>query len=603
MASASVRAYQGGPETLPARRRIVQDYLNSVPLSAAPGHGEVHGLADGLRVWFGADFERSNRLLGQPQDEPGGLAERGLALREAVALMIAQRRPSHYLGRGRDELEALTDSHLRLLTGAGVLQPALRDAALGARLAFRDLAQDPALARVDGNKGISLARTRLSSLLQMPLYDLDRLDLGARTSLQGELQQAVTTYLHDLAEPAFAQQAGLLGERMLTAEKTRDVRYSFTLFERTPAGNQVRVQTDNTDQPFDINEGSKLELGSTAKLRVLATYLDFVARLHQRYAGLDTKALREVNVDPQDVLSRWALDYLASHPDARLAPMLDAALERTYSASPAERFFTGGGMHTFGNFRREDNGRTPTLREALRESINLPFVRLLRDLVRHAIYRPDGDKAALLRDDRDPRRQGYLDLFVSRESQTYLLRFWNKYKGKDADARMATFLDGLNPGPPGWRRSTATCSPRPTAPPSPPSCARGCPAKPSATSAWRSCTTATGRAPSTSTTRATSPACTRWSCGCWPTCRATRRRASARRWRPVARYAARSTAGCSSPSARTPGTRASAPCWRWRPSSTSTSTGASSATRSTTWCRRWPPHWAAPATARRPWRS
>lgn len=447
MASASVRAYQGGPETLSARRRIVQDYLNSVPLSAAPGHGEVHGLADGLRVWFGADFERSNRLLGQPQDEPGGLAERGLALREAVALMIAQRRPSHYLGRGRDELEALTDSHLRLLAGAGVLQPALRDAALGARLAFRDLAQDPALARVDGNKGISLARARLSSLLQMPLYDLDRLDLGARTSLQGELQQAVTTYLHDLAEPAFAQQAGLLGERMLTAEKTRDVRYSFTLFERTPAGNQVRVQTDNTDQPFDINEGSKLELGSTAKLRVLATYLDDIARLHQRYAGLDAKALRAVDVDPQDVLSRWALDYLASHPDARLAPMLDAALERTYSASPAERFFTGGGMHTFGNFRREDNGRTPTLREALRESINLPFVRLLRDLVRHAIYRPDGDKAALLRDDRDPRRQGYLDLFVSRESQTYLLRFWNKYKGKDADARMATFLDGLNPWP------------------------------------------------------------------------------------------------------------------------------------------------------------
>jgi hypothetical protein len=35
----------------------------------------------------------------------------------------------------------------------------------------------------------------------------------------------------------------------------------------------VRVQTDSTDQPFDINEGSKLELGSTAKLRVLTTYL------------------------------------------------------------------------------------------------------------------------------------------------------------------------------------------------------------------------------------------------------------------------------------------------------------------------------------------
>ena len=43
MVSASVRAYQDGPQTLPARQKVVRDYLNSVPLSAVPGHGEVHG--------------------------------------------------------------------------------------------------------------------------------------------------------------------------------------------------------------------------------------------------------------------------------------------------------------------------------------------------------------------------------------------------------------------------------------------------------------------------------------------------------------------------------------------------------------------------------
>jgi membrane peptidoglycan carboxypeptidase len=37
MASASVRAYQDGEETLPARRRLLLDYLNTVPLSARPG--------------------------------------------------------------------------------------------------------------------------------------------------------------------------------------------------------------------------------------------------------------------------------------------------------------------------------------------------------------------------------------------------------------------------------------------------------------------------------------------------------------------------------------------------------------------------------------
>lgn len=51
MFSAGVRAYQNGPDTLNARKDIVRDYLNSVPLSAVPGHGEVHGMAEGLRVW------------------------------------------------------------------------------------------------------------------------------------------------------------------------------------------------------------------------------------------------------------------------------------------------------------------------------------------------------------------------------------------------------------------------------------------------------------------------------------------------------------------------------------------------------------------------
>ncbi len=74
MLSASVRAYQSGPQTMAARENIVRDYLNSVPLSAAPGHGEVHGLADGLRIWFGADFAQVNRLLNPALSPDASLA-------------------------------------------------------------------------------------------------------------------------------------------------------------------------------------------------------------------------------------------------------------------------------------------------------------------------------------------------------------------------------------------------------------------------------------------------------------------------------------------------------------------------------------------------
>jgi membrane peptidoglycan carboxypeptidase len=442
MFSAAVRAYHDGPETLAARKNILRDYLNSVPLSAVPGHGEVHGMAEGLRVWYGADFNQVNQALRGPVN-----AQQGLALRQVLSLIIAQRRPSHYLAKGRDELADLTDSHLRLLAQNGVIGPDLLKVALASKVTYRDWAQQPTLQPIETNKGISVARSRLATLLDRPLYDLDRLDLSATTTLQAQLQGQVSDYLKHLADPDYARQLGLLGERLLTPASTAQVRYSFTLFELTPDGSRVRVQTDNTDQPFDINEGSKLELGSTAKLRVLTTYLQIITELHDKYAAKAPAELKKVAVDDQDRLSRWALDYLIQAPDKSLPKMLDAALDRTYSASPAESFFTGGGLHHFHNFRSQDNGRSPSLRDALRESINLPFIRLMRDVVRYVTYSGENNSAELLKDDNDPRRQEYLAGFADREGTTFLRKFWKKYQKKDTQARLDTFLDGLRPTP------------------------------------------------------------------------------------------------------------------------------------------------------------
>ncbi|KAF1070575.1 MAG: hypothetical protein GAK45_00756 [Pseudomonas citronellolis] len=448
MFSASVRTYRDGPQNLAARRDIALTYLNSVPLSAQPGYGEVSGLPDGLWLWYGADYRQVNQLLAAPPGVGARLDAQGLALRQVVSLMIAHRRPSWYLAeRGHEALARLTDSYLRLLADNALIEPPLRDAALAARPAFRDAQASPAQPAPEYNKGAVLMRTRMAGLLDLPLYDLDRLDLAFSSTLQAPLQEQVSVYLRRLADPQVAEQLGLLGDHLLERQRTAEVNYSFTLFELGDDGNRVRVQTDSTEQPFDINEGSKLELGSTAKLRVLANYLEIVAGLYRDYAGKPAAELRQVPVQPLDAISRWALDYLAANPGSDLSAMLAAAMQRTYSASPYESFFTGGGVHTFGNFRREDNGRVPTLQDALRESINLPFVRLMRDLVRHSTYQNAGSRVTLLQDDNDPRRQDYLDRFVDRESQVYLLRFWQKYKGKDNDQRLDTFLDGLRPWP------------------------------------------------------------------------------------------------------------------------------------------------------------
>ncbi|EGH41530.1 hypothetical protein PSYPI_03502, partial [Pseudomonas syringae pv. pisi str. 1704B] len=79
------------------------------------------------------------------------------------------------------------------------------------------------------------------------------------------------------------------------------------------------------------------------------------------------------------------------------------------------------------------------------ESINLPFIRLMRDVVRYSTYQAPNNSAELLKDDDNPRRQEYLAQFADREGTVFLLRFWKRYKEKTTQERLDTFLDGIHP--------------------------------------------------------------------------------------------------------------------------------------------------------------
>jgi len=452
MASASLRAYLDGENTLTARRQIVVDYLNSMPLLAQPGRGEIAGLGDGLEAWYGRDFAEFNRLLGEGAAAPGAAppAERGLAFKQALSLLIAQRRPARYLGGDAAELERQTDSHLRLLAAAGLIDAGLRDAALAARLELRRGAAPAAPVSFVQRKAGTALRNELSELLGVDgLYDLDRLDLRVGATLDGASQAAVAGVLQRLNDPAYAGRLGLYGYHMLRpGDDPGRLAFSVSLFERSGDANLLRVQTDSLDRPFDINDGARLDLGSTAKLRTLVTYLEVVAELHARYAGRPAEDLAKeraaVRADP---LASWAIAYLAAAESPDLATMLAAALERRYPASPAESFFTGGGLHRFRNFEAKDNGRAFTVGEAFRNSINLVFVRLMRDLVRHYAAVAVGDPQALLADPDDPRRAAYLARFADREGVEFLERYYRKYRGKTPAEAEALLLDGLHPLP------------------------------------------------------------------------------------------------------------------------------------------------------------
>jgi membrane peptidoglycan carboxypeptidase len=442
--TASLRAYLDGRETMGARRKIVLDYVNSVPLAAVTGYGEVIGLVDGLGAWYEADFDKVNRLLRDVTEANGGERARATAYKRVLSLFVAHRRPSVYLVADRDLLLRDTDAYLRLLADAGVIPERLRDRALALPLEFRRDEAAPARYSFVQKKAANAVRAQLLELLGLDqLYALDRIDLTAGTTLDGPAERKLSKLLGRLHQDRVADSLGLRGEHMLTTGSPAGVIYSFTLYEATPQGNRLRLQADNYDQPLDINEGAKLDLGSSAKLRTLATYLQIVATLHHDHAGRPREELTLAWEKAQDPIRRWGLSYLSAARDTTLTKMLEAALARPYSASPDETFFTGGGEHTFSNFNEEDDAKTLSVRAGLKHSVNLVFIRLMRDIARYYQQEVPGFDRALLEDPKDPRRQEYLARFADQEGKVYLARFYKKYEKLSAREALEALTKGV----------------------------------------------------------------------------------------------------------------------------------------------------------------
>lgn len=444
MLTASVRAYEHGPTTAQAREEIVLDYLNSMPLAAYPGFGEVNGFADGMSLWFGADMNEVSRLMRTPdaQLSEAELNNKAVAIRQAVSLVMSVKKPTSYLVRNRTELSARVDAYLPLMAEAGIISPAMRDRILATPLVFTDPATHERLRPTPPSKPVQSMRIDLmQSLGARDLYELNRLDISARTTMDARANEAVTERLRSLRDPAVAAEHGLLGFRLLTPAITDNVVYSFNLYERTADGNNVlRVQTDNYNGALNLNEGSKLELGSTAKLRTLITYLQIIGDVHARYAGKSPEELRAARQN--DPLTRWTINHLLTPgADVSLNGTLNAAMERTYSANPGERFFTGGGIHTFGNFEGTSNGRAYTVRDALRNSVNLPFIRIMRDIRDHVEAEQMNIDPAIFTDASHPQRRHYLEQFALQEGELFMYRAWARQRSIEPN-ELAAHLAG-----------------------------------------------------------------------------------------------------------------------------------------------------------------
>ena len=260
------------------------------------------------------------------------------------------------------------------------------------------------------------------------------------------------TFIQHLTDPEFIQARGLDGYRLLDRGDPSGVVYSVVVHERTDRGNLVRVQTDNLDAPFNLNESSRLELGSTAKLRTLASYLEAVAEIYATFSELEPSSLRALRLSQNDRLARWVRGQILIYPAIPLKELLRGSLERTYSANPSERFVTGGGVQTFSNFDGTYDQQNITVSEAFRHSVNLVFVRVIRDIVNHYIYREPGSAAHVLEETDSPLRTEYLQRFSDREGVQFIDQFLPKFRERGRDEILqALILDRrLSPQRTAW---------------------------------------------------------------------------------------------------------------------------------------------------------
>ncbi|HVM95270.1 MAG TPA: transglycosylase domain-containing protein [Candidatus Acidoferrales bacterium] len=427
---ASLRAYRDGEDTRGQRHQIVVDYLNTIPLAAAPRYGEVYGLGAGLRAWFGVELREVVAALRGERNETAKV----LAFKQVLTLIAAVRAPTDYLSRSPTALEQRVNGYTDLLVQAGKITPGFAAAVRRMPVAFSPYTPPLAAQPFVERKGLNAVNTHLLTTLHMnSLYDLDRLDLSVDSTVDMTLQQEITQLFLDLADPAFVSAHNLKGEHLLRTGDPAKVIYSMVLFERTPSGNLARVHTDNLDRPFDINDGIKMELGSTAKLRTLAHYLELIAQLHHELSPLGASELNERAKTAHDPITKWAVETVQAQPHIDLTNLLSQSLERRYSANPGETFFTGSGVHTFGNFDRNDNGRILTIREALRKSTNLVFVRLMRDLVRFHQARLAYDVGAVLDDPDSPVRHAMLGEIADDEAHRFLWHTYRRYANLPPD--------------------------------------------------------------------------------------------------------------------------------------------------------------------------
>ncbi len=88
-----------------------------------------------------------------------------------------------------------------------------------------------------------------------------------------------------------------------------------------------------------------------------------------------------------------------------------------------------------------------TVREAFERSVNLVFVRLIRDIERYYVARILNDSRGDLLTAANPVRRQYLTRFADQEGRVFLSRFYRKYVVRAPNDALETLVRNIYPSP------------------------------------------------------------------------------------------------------------------------------------------------------------
>ena len=195
-----------GPDTRPGRRQIVVDYLNTLPLAAAPGYGELNGLGDGLYAWFGLHLDDVVRGSRQPAAR---CPRRPLAPTSTPwrCWSLCERRRPISSRRARAS-SAVSTKYVRLLEKAGSSTRRFARQVRATPLTFLPRAPvSPPESFVERRRPTPFAPTSCAGSASPSFYQLDRLHLEVDSPFDVGLQDDVIALLQKMRDPDLRRRA------------------------------------------------------------------------------------------------------------------------------------------------------------------------------------------------------------------------------------------------------------------------------------------------------------------------------------------------------------------------------------------------------------